>query len=390
VLPTALRWLAQPVPSGVTGQPAAPGGRPMDVAALEAFSDRLQEISPRRLPTLGALAAACALLALALGALRGRAGLRRAGRASALAALWVLPVLLAFAAVAPGSALVEEAGVAVVCVGLGLATDALVRWPRAPAVPCAVAIVAYVIDLAFGSPLIVRSLLGPNPLQGTRFYGIGNELEATLPVLLLAGIAAALGPRPAPRTVAWAFAAGGIVLGLAIGAGRLGADVGGVITVGAATATAVVLSLPGEVTRRRVALALAVPVAAVGVLVAVDLLTGGDSHFTRTILRADSSKALGDVVVRRYELAWGVLKAGAMPVVAILALLAIALGVRHRRALLAEVPGAVAWRAALAGGAVAGIAGALFNDSGPMLLVFATFLTGAVAGYLFIGARSPG
>ena len=51
-------------------------------------------------------------------------------------------------------------------------------------VPAAVGLAAYLVDLAFGSPLIIRSLLGPNPLFGSRFYGIGNELEAALSALL--------------------------------------------------------------------------------------------------------------------------------------------------------------------------------------------------------------
>ena len=43
-----------------------------------------------------------------------------------------------------------------------------------------------------GSPLTSLSLLGPNPGLGVRFYGIGNELEALLAVLVVAGTGAAL------------------------------------------------------------------------------------------------------------------------------------------------------------------------------------------------------
>ena len=38
----------------------------------------------------------------------------------------------------------------------------------------------------------MRSLLGPNPRSGGRFYGLGNELEATLVVLLLVALGTAL------------------------------------------------------------------------------------------------------------------------------------------------------------------------------------------------------
>jgi len=231
----------------------------------------------------------------------------------------------------------------------------------------------------------VRSLFGPNPLFGSRFYGIGNELESTLPVLALTATAAALGARRRSREAALAFAATGVVVGLGIGAGRLGADVGGVSTVGAGTAVAVALAAPGPLTWRRAALVIAVPAAAVVALAAIDLVTGGNGHFTRTILRADDSTALGDAISRRYGLALRSLERPAMLVLTPLCLVAIALAIRERRALLRGVPGAPIWGAALAGSAACGVAGALFNDSGPLLLVFSTILAAWVLVYLQAG-----
>ena len=312
----------------------------------------------------------------------------RAVRIGGLAVLWVLPVLLVFAAFAP-SRTVEEVGVGLAALALAALTDALVAWPRAPVVPAAVGLVAYVADLAAGSPLIIRSLFGPNPLFGARFYGVGNELEATLPVLMLVGVAAALGDRERSRTAALAFAAAGVALGAALGSGRLGADVGGVITVGAGTAVAVALAAPGRLTARRVVLVALAPVAAVVALAALDLATGGDSHFTRSVLRAGDHAELGDVVRRRYELAFKVLRRPAMLVLAPVALAAIALAIARRDALLRGVPGAPLWGAALAGSAAAGVAGALFNDSGPLLLVFSTFVAAWAAAYLQAGVRGP-
>src|SRR5206468_10877823 len=128
-----------------------------DLAALRDMEARLRVVPGRRLPTLAALAIAwLALLVVA----RGRAWAWRAG---CLAVLWGLPVLLLTAALAP-SRVAEQLVFALGCLGLGLATDRLVAWPRAPLVPAAVAVVAYLVDLGFGSPLIVRSLFGPNPL----------------------------------------------------------------------------------------------------------------------------------------------------------------------------------------------------------------------------------
>jgi hypothetical protein len=376
VAPTALRWLGRPIPRGMQGQPVRADGA-LDLAALRSLEARGRVVPARRLPTLAFLGAEWLLVLLV-------AGRRRGLRVGALAVLWFLPVLLAFAALEP-SRLVEEAGVGAAALGLAALTGALVPWPRAPLVPAAVGLAAYAIDLAAGSPLIVRSLFGPNPLFGARFYGVGNELESTLPVLMLAGVAAALGPGGRSRGAALAFAAGGTFLAIVLGSGRLGADVGGVITVGAGTAVAVALAAPGRLTRRRVAAVLLAPAGAVLVLAALDLATGGDAHFTRTVLRADDRTALGDVIARRYELAFNVLKRPAMLVLTPLALAVIGFALRRRTALLQGIPGGERWGAALAGAAAAGVAGALFNDSGPLLLVFSTFVAGWVLVYLRAG-----
>jgi hypothetical protein len=261
-------------------------------------------------------------------------------------------------------------------------TDRLVRWPRALIVPCAVTILAYTVDLARGSDLIVRSLLGPNPRFGSRFYGLGNELEASLPVLLLVAVAVLLQGRGRSRAGAAIFGGVGLVFGAVVGSGRLGADVGGVLTVGAGTAVAVLCMLPGGVTRRAVILAVAAPVAALGALAVLDLATGGDSHFTRTILQADSSSALLDVVQRRYELAFNVLKRGLMPFATGIAVLAIVYGVRYRSRIYVAVHEDPAWQAAMYGSLAAAIAGTLFNDSGPLLLLFGTFVLVVVSAYL--------
>ena len=71
---------------------------------------------------------------------------------------------------------------------------------RALAVASGLVVLAYAVDVVAGSPLTSLSLLGPNPGLGVRFYGIGNELEAMLAVLVIAGTGAALSAFPGPRT----------------------------------------------------------------------------------------------------------------------------------------------------------------------------------------------
>jgi hypothetical protein len=377
---TALNWLGIPTPSVMKGQLIRIEGH-RDAQLLMDLDDRLAVVSARRFPALETVLAAWLGVFLLLAVVWDRRGVRAAMRIGALAMLWILPMLLVTAAFHPGKSL-ELAIVAVGTFALALLTEALVPWPRGPLIPCAVCVIAYSIDLARGSDLIIRSLLGPNPRFGSRYYGIGNELEASLPPLLFIAIGILLAGQGKSRRGALAFAIGGLVLGAIIGSGRLGADVGGVITIGAGTATAVLFMLPGGITRRRLVLAVATPFAALVGLAGLDLATGGNGHFTRTVLHAHGEGALQDIVVRRYALAFNVLKRGLMPFATAIALLTIAYGLRYRERIFAPLRGDAGWTAALAGGLGSSVAGALANDSGPMLLLFGTFVLVVTAVYI--------
>jgi len=380
LLPTAFDWLDIPVPKAVSGQPVevVPG---RDAQQLLALKGRLQVVGQRRFPVLWALLGGWLILTLVAMLVADRRGMRWAMRCGALAIFWLPSILLLTAALAP-SMLVEVVVVVFGSLLLGVASDYVIPWPRAPALPAFVAVGAYIVDLAFGSPLIIRSLIGPNPLFGSRFYGIGNELESALPAILLIGLGALWFGRGRSRQAAAIFAGCGLVLGVALGAAQLGADVGGVMTVAAGFGVAVLLMLPGRLSGKTIALVLIAPFAALALLAAIDLLSGGDSHFTRTVLRADGSGAWWEIFVRRFELAGRGLIRGLMPVAALVAALTVALGIVRRDRLLAPVSDDPGWRAGLAGAAAVGVFGALFNDSGPMLLLFAVFI--ALCGVIYL------
>src|SRR5262249_28954584 len=148
------------------------------------------------LTALGFLALAWALLLLACAcAERARSGHARAWalRTGALAVLWAPAVVLVPAALEPSPAL-EYAIIALGCLALGALTDGPLAWPRAPLVPAAVAVAAMTVDALAHTQLVVRSLLGPNPILGARFYGFGNELKPALAVAVLGAVAAVLHP----------------------------------------------------------------------------------------------------------------------------------------------------------------------------------------------------
>jgi hypothetical protein len=384
--PTILGHLGRERPAAMRGKPVRTDGR-LHSASLRALMSRLRVIGGRRLRALAWLLAAWALLLLA--AARSPQARAWALRVGALGVLWAPVAVLIPAALEP-SAAVEYLIIVLACLGLAALGDRLLAWPRAPLAPAAVAIVVLVLDALSGTQLLMRSLLGPNPILGARFYGIGNELKSGLAVLVLAALAAALYPATRSARAASAVAAGGIVLAVVEGSARIGAGVGGVILVAAGFALATVMMLPGAVTRRRATIALVSPFAGLLALAVIDLATAhGGGHFTGSILHARSAGDLRDVIVRRYTAAWDELKSHAMPVASAFALLYAALGLRGRDRLLAPVGADPAWTAALAGGLAAGVVGSLAEDSGPVLLVVAVFALGCVTAYLWGRPRAP-
>ncbi len=388
--PTILARFGEPIPADVRGERLEADGA-LDSAALRALDARLHVVGGRRLKALAWLLLAWAALLLGAEALsrtggaRGRARGARAWsmRVGALAVLWAPTAALLTAALEP-SAGVEYATIVAVCFALGALADALLRWPRAALAPALVGVAALVADALARTQLMLRSLIGPNPILGARFYGFGNELKSGLAVLVLAAIAGALYPATRSRRAASITALGGVVLAVVEGAARIGAGVGGVILVSAGFAVATLVLLPGEFSRARALAVVASPIVALVALAGIDLATAhGGGHYTGSILHARSAADIRDVIERRYGAAWSELRNHAMPVATALALAGAIYAVRARERLLAPVGDDPGWTAVLAGGVTAGVVGAFSEDSGPVLLVVAVFALGCVGSYLW-------
>ena len=382
VAPTVLDALGIAVPDEMQGQTIEGRGR-ADARAVEDLDARLAVVSGRRGSALQWFACAWLLL-LALCQWRGgERGLRAAVRIGLLAALWIAGLAMFTAALEP-SRLTEAAIVGAGAVLLGAITDRVVPWPLAPAVPAATVFVLHAVDLARGSPLIGASLAGPNPAGGARFFGIGNELEAILGASVLIGTGAALAWRyrakEAGRAAPVAFAVVAIVAAGIMGTGRLGADVGAVITLGAGGAAAVIASLPGTPSRRTIALGIAAPVAALVALILVDLITGGGAHLTRSVLDANGSGDLIDVVKRRFEGSFSSLGKPGWLIAFVIAVTAVVWLAARRRKLLEGVPRLFA--AGLIGAWFAVVIGAISNDSGPLILEIGAIFLLLATGYV--------
>jgi hypothetical protein len=388
VAPTILRHFGADVPSQMSGQPIEAEGR-VDAAAIESLGDRMAVISSRRGPVIGLPIAAWLFVTLLAAAIARRAVARTAVRLLALSLVYLPLLLMLGAALEPGQA-TEALMVALGAPLLAAATLALLGGYRALATASAVTVAAYAIDAIAGSPLTSLSLLGPNPGLGVRFYGIGNELEALLAVLTIAGTGAALAAFTrdrSPREAAGVFAGVGLIAAAIFAAGRFGADVGAAIVfpVGAAVAA---MTVAGRGRRPLLLAAVAAPAIVLALLALVDLASGANAHLTRSVLDAGGLGDLADVAQRRLQLS---AHSFARPVLLYflpLVLAAAVLASLRRDRLAAWLRGVPALRAGLAGALAATAIGTLANDSGALvleigaayLLVFAGFAWAERAG----------
>ena len=382
VLPTALDHLGIPLPDRARGTviTKAPRRTAQDLQSQRRrWSDTR---GGRQKAAIRAIIALGMLLTLALAVWRGLGWALRVGlRLTALSLMWWPTMVLVSGVLDPSRKRTELAIIAVGSFLMAVITDRTLRWPRGPAAPAAAAILSYTGVLAFAPDILTNSVLGPSVLFGARFYGVSNELEPLLPILLFAGLAALMPGDVKTSRRAAAFALGGLFIGFVMGWGRLGADVGGVLTAGFAAVGATLVMLPGGITKRSIGLAILVPVGAIAALIALDLLSGGNGHLSRNILRASSPTDLWELVSRRYRLSFNAFFKGLTPFVTAFYVLLVAFAYRNRGWLFAPLNEAP-WRAVLVGGLFAGVGGALTNDSGPVLFVNAVFALMAVTAYI--------
>ena len=185
---------------------------------------------------------------------------------------------------------------------------------------------------------------------------------------------------------ALAFLLAGLVGALVFAAGRFGADVGAaiVLPVGAAVAASCLPARRGWL--RLIAALIIAPFIALVFLVLIDLVSGGNSHLTRSILDAGGGGSLADVAERRLRLsAHDFGRAFGNPLFwAVLAGIAFATS-RWRRidAWLRPFPPV---RAGLIGACAAVAVGVLVNDSGATFLTLGALALGASLAFAWVQA----
>jgi hypothetical protein len=397
IAPAALVVAAIALLLGLHAAGAGFHGNPHAVVRDAAPGGRLWDVTDRRAPVIGVtLLVWLGVFGLAMAFDRQRAG-RAGGRLLALSLVYLPLLCLAAAALEP-SVGAERLLVMLGSPALAALTLASLGGYRALAFACAATSLAYAIDLIGGSALTQLSIVGPNPAGGHRFYGIGNELEACLVVLTLVGTGAALssfavrghGKTRQRRTGdQWppAFLVVAAIFTFVFAYGRYGADVGAAISLplGAAVAAALLAG------RQRLALlAFLLPIPALAILSAADLVTGANAHLTKTVLDAKSGGDVLSVVGHRLSetvssFARPVLVAG-LPIVIAAAVLA---WLRRDRLVvwLSSLP---AMRAGMLGALAATLVGTIANDSGALLLEIGGAYLLVFIGFIWAENEGPG
>ncbi len=215
---------------------------------------------------------------------------------------FVAPVVAAgaFAAILLGNLVLGVVGLSGAWALLLLAAPALALRRRVFLLSVG-AVAAYALALALDETWVALSPLGPS--QNGRFYGVSNLLETLLLVPALAGA------ELARRRFGWPGFGAVAALSLAtVASSRLGADGGGAIVLAVGYAV-----LAARIAPRRRALVAAVAVAAVGLLVAADLVFGPSTHVTESLAGGPGEVARD--VAERAELSF--LRATANPVTAV-------------------------------------------------------------------------
>ncbi len=242
-------------------------------------------------------------------------------------------------------------------------------------------VVAEAIDIIFGSPLTTLSVIGPNPALGVRFFGIGNELEATIGALLLLGTGAALSlsrPSAAPRPDRRGDGADddrrrARVRAWAARRRRRRRDH---LPAGGAVAVIVALRLEPK----RAALVIAVRRCSPWRCSSGSICSPvGTPTCRASVLGADGVDDLADVVTRRVEAALRSFPNYAGSAFFIAALVAIVAMIAGYRRTLSGWP-AIAPPAGLAGAIGATVIGTLANDSAALLLMVGTAFIAAFCG----------
>jgi hypothetical protein len=161
-----------------------------------------------------------------------------------------------------------------------------------------------------------------------------------------------------------------------------------VLPLGGAVAAVTATRRQGAARGRLVWAVIAAPLIALALLALVDLISGGNSHLTRSVIDAGGASDLADVAERRLRLSAEDFGQAADNPLFWIVMVGIALAAINWRRIEGWLRPTPLARAGLIGACVAVPAGVLVNDSGATFLVLGSLGLGAALAFAWAQART--
>jgi hypothetical protein len=390
---------ADPAPADAAARIAHLSGVNLTVSSIDSIRGSFTDALVRLFASLLALTALFVVLASRLSE-RGRAISAVALKSGSLIAIasitsgWLLFVF------APVLASPQDAAVALCITTLLLFAACALVWRMtrnrlAPACLLLASSALLVTDQLLGAPLSVANVLGYSPLQGARYYGIGNEAAAFMLSCGLVGFALLADEyAAAPWCGAlrrYVFPVAGVVAIVAAAAPLFGANVGVAVWGIAGLAVAWTLMNGHRITWKTLVIAAVLVAVLIGGFAALDVFGGGaQTHLARSLSSAEQGGAsqLLLIVQRKAETNVRVLFGVGWWFISLAASLAFLTFLRLRpgltgRALFAENP---AFSSAVTAALAAGIVAFFTEDTGILLITVILLPLCAAAVWLVLTA----
>lgn len=178
---------------------------------------------------------------------------------------------------------------------------------------CAAVAVTVIVDVFRGDHLLSRSIMSYTPVDGARYYGIGNEhmgSAISAGIIACGFIASLLGKQKALRTVLLSIVSA--ILVIAIGLPSLGANAGGAMSAMAAVACGLLLWREKPVTKKHILIIVGSVFGALGLMLLVDLMRpgGSQSHVGRAAhaIASGGAEQMLIIIGRKISMNWKLLQ----------------------------------------------------------------------------------
>ena len=373
IAPSILGWFGLPIPPEAVGRPITAKQSSYPLAELDSINAKAS-IQSTNIPVLrqaaGVLIAIGILVLLMWFIIKDRAQRNRIVCAAALIPPSMFPALL-LTGIVPWSGLLSTwIFVSAVTVILFLVLLLTSKNPIRSLMNVSIIFMALAaIDMLTGGRLCGQSIIGYSVVEGSRYYGIGNEVMGVLTGAMLAaiGLLSAFG-RWSLRATRIALIAGMVVGTALIGSSNLGANTGGAISIVTAFGAALVVSSQRRFDVRSLIKIAAGVMIVLALLVAFDVMRGqsGESHLGRAFstLTSGGSEQIGLLIKRKLAMNFTLIRTSIWSRLLLVYLVSIAVFIRYGNVMDVIRNQHIGYRIAAAGITAGMVAAFIFNDSG--------------------------